>query len=397
MLIGAASFLLADESIYYEERQLPDTIARQVRELLPAIEQRAAEIEAARRLPDDLIASLKSAGIFRLLVPQSHGGVAADYQLSAQLLSEIARADGATAWSLMIGCETPQLIALLPKMTFDEIYADSPDVIVGGAFAPKGVAREVEGGYMASGQWGFASGCQHADWLFGNCVIEADAGPPSLRCMLLPRDRWQILDTWYTAGLCGTGSQDIAIDEAFIPHERSFDLFGGQPCIDGPLFAAPLVQFALHIGAVALGIAEGALADLTQFAIAGKTRLYAKSSLADGELFQYRLGHAEADTQAARAYLEARIADYWQRAHAGEVPADYRTEVVQTEAWVVEMSAKVVDACFRSAGGSAIYADSPLQRRLRDIHTLTQHASAQEAVFADAGVRRLGGDHGFGL
>jgi alkylation response protein AidB-like acyl-CoA dehydrogenase len=371
-----------------------------IRDLLPGIRQRSLEIENSRRLPPDLVASLKTAGIFRLMAPKSLGGDEIDYPLSVQILSELAKADGAAGWSLMIGCETPQLFALLQKQTFEQLYADGPDITVGGAFAPKGAARPVEGGFEASGQWGFASGCEHADYLFGNCVVtnpDAPDQPPALRCMLLPRADWQILDTWHTSGLRGTGSHDIAIDKVFVPGEFSFDLFGGTPCVDGPLFRAPLQQFALHIAAVALGIAEGALEELTAFAIAGKTRLYARSAMADGELFQYRLGHAEADAQAARAVLETRVAELWQQAQTGDISPDLQMRVMQTEAWVVEMSARVVDACYIAGGGSAIYDASPLQRRLRDIHTLTQHASAQESVFANAGAKLLGDESGFGL
>ena len=215
--------------------------------------------------------------------------------------------------------------------------------------------------------------------------------------MMLRRDRWQIHDTWHTSGLRGTGSPDIEIDRVFVPEAQTFDLFGGTPCLEGPSFAAPISQFAMHIGAVALGIAEGALEELTEFAKTGKTRLYARSSMADGELFQYRLGHAEADAQAARAMLEARVNDYWRRAQSNELSPAYQTAVLQTEAWVAEMSARVVDACYTAGGGSAIYDGSPLQRRLRDIHTLTQHASAQDGVFANAGALRLGEDQRIGF
>ncbi|MDA1074416.1 MAG: acyl-CoA dehydrogenase family protein [Proteobacteria bacterium] len=368
---------------------MTDNIEAAVRALLPQIRERASEIETARRMPTDLVDALRKAGMFRMLTPKVSGGAEMEYPVSVQLLRDLARADGSAGWSLMIGCETPQLLALLDRATFDELYASGPDVMVGGAFAPKGSATRVEGGYRVSGQWGFASGCEHAHWLFGNCVVATDSASgnslPEMRCMMRKREDWQILDTWHTSGLCGTGSHDIVLDDVFVPEQHSFDLFGGTPCFKGPLFAAPLLQFALHIAAVALGIAEGALEELTEFAKAGKTRLYARSSLADGELFQYRLGHAEADVQAARAMLNARVSDYWQRAHTGDIPADYRTTIQQTEAWVVEMSARVVDACYTAGGGSSIYAGSNLQRRLRDIHTLTQHASAQEGVFADAG------------
>lgn len=382
-----------------------EQILADVRDFAPGLSARAAEIEGGRRLPPDLVSALRALGVFRMLVPRSHAGLEIDFPTSLDVLSELGAADGATAWTVMIGCETPQLFALLPRATFDAIYDSGPDVICAGAFAPQGTAELIGDAYAAGGRWGFASGCQHAEWLFGNCVLvrqgEALPGPaegtPLLRCMVLPAARWEIIDTWNTAGLRGTGSHDIALREAQVPSAQSFDLFAGQANLPGPHFAAPLLQFSLHIGAVALGIAEGAVRDLSTFAVAGKRRLYARTSLADTSLFQYRLGHAEADVLAARAFLRARADSYWAQAQAGCLDAALRTQVLQTVAWVVETCARAVDAAYTAGGGSALYDASPLQRRLRDIHTLTQHASVQENVFASAGAERLGRPPSFGV
>jgi alkylation response protein AidB-like acyl-CoA dehydrogenase len=385
------------------------TLFAQVRALAPALAARAAEIEAARRLPLDLVEQLRSIGFFRMILPRRWGGLEIDFPESVEILAELSAADGSVGWSSMIGCETPQLFALLPEATFDAIYAGGPDVIVGGAFAPRGAAEAIDGGaggYRVSGRWSFASGCQHARWLFGNCVVTSGgqpapgpvAGAPQLRCAVLPASAWTIHDTWRTAGLRGTGSHDIEIRDAVVEKEWTFDLFGGDPFTREPLFGAPLLQFSTHIGAVALGIAEGALRDLTAFAGTDKTRLYAKSALAESPLFQYRLGHAEADLAAARALLLSRANELWSHARsAAGVPRSMQTPVLQTTAWVAETATRVVDACYTAGGGSALYSDSPLQRRLRDIHALTQHASVQESVFATAGAERLGRSGPFGV
>jgi alkylation response protein AidB-like acyl-CoA dehydrogenase len=370
-----------------------------VEPLLARIRERADEIEAARRLPADLLDELAGAGLFRMLVPESHGGLGTDFPTSVEVLRSIARADGATGWSLMIGTETPQLLALLDRSAFDELYAGGPDLVVGGAFAPKGMAQPVEGGYRVSGRWGFASGCEHSDWLFGNCVVPpADGdGPPSLLCALLPRDEWEIVDTWHTAGLRGTGSHDIAVTDHFVPAAHTFDLFGGTPCFAAQGFTAPLLQFSMHIGAVALGIAEGAHEEVVELARTGKARLYGRSKMVESELFQHRLGRAEADLRAAAALLDSQVREYWRLAGEGSVTPPLLDRVLQAVAWVVDTSATVVDACYRAGGGSAIYAASPLQRRLRDIHTLTQHASVQEGVFANSGAALMGVPAGLGL
>ena len=367
------------------------------RGLAPRLAARGAEIEAARRLPLDLVKELRSAGFFRMLLPRSHGGLELEYPATIDVLAQLAAGDGATGWTVMIGAESPQLLALLPRKVFDELYADGPDVIIAGAFAPQGRAAPVAGGYRVTGRWGFASGCQHADWLFGHCVVEDGAEPRTLRCALARASDWTIHDTWRTSGLRGTGSHDIEAAGLFVPAERTFQLFGGAPTVPGALFQGALPQASLHIAAVALGIGEGALADLVAFAATKKQRLYAKTSLPESPLFQYRLGHAHADLAAARALLRERAAELWAHARAGEVPLVFGLAVIEAAAWIVERAAGAVDACYTAAGGSALYESSPLQRRLRDIHTLTQHASLQEGVFTNAGAALLGLPGGFGL
>ena len=375
-----------------------ERILADVYELAPSLAARAPQSEVARRLSPELVNELKAVGLFRMLVPKSHGGLEIEFPPSVDILAALAAADGATGWTVMIGCETPQLFSLLPRASFDRVYAGGPDTICGGAFAPQGKAVVEAGGYRASGRWGFASGCQHADWLFGQCVVLENGAPvpgpmpgaPKLRCMVLPAAQWQIFDTWHTAGMRGTGSHDIGIDPVHVDEDWTFDLWFGQSSLPGPLFAMPVLQFSMHIGAVALGIAEGAIADLAALAETRKVRLYAKAELADQPLFQYRLGHAEVDARATRAFLRSCAESYWALAQAGTLDPTFFTRVLSTVAWVVEASTRIIDACYQAGGGSALYEKSPLQRRLRDIHTLTQHASVQENVFVNAGAEKLG-------
>ena len=367
------------------------------RELAPRIAARAAEIEAARRLPLDLVKELRAAGFFRMLVPRSHGGLEVEYPATIDVLTTLSAADGATGWTVMIGSESPQLLAFLPRETFDAIYAEGPDVIIAGAFSPQGRAAPAPGGLRVNGRWGFASGCQHADWLFGHCVVEDGSDPPALRCALARASDWTIHDTWRTSGLRGTGSHDIEAADLFVPAERCFTLFGGVPTLPGAIFQGALPQASLHIAAVALGIGEGALADLVAFAGTKKKRLYAKTSLPESLLFQHKLGHAHADLLAARALLRERAEELWAHAQAGEIPLPFGLRVIEASAWIAERSAAAVDVCYTAAGGAALYESSPLQRRLRDIHTLTQHASLQDTVFTNAGAALLGLPGGFGL
>ncbi len=383
-----------------------ETLLDAVREFAPKISARSADIEAGRRLPPDLLAELISLGIFRMLTPKSHGGMEIDFPSSMEIIETIADADGATGWTVMIGSETPQLLALLPRHRFDQLYADGPDLIMGGGFAPRGTAELRGDEYLVNGRWAFASGCQHSKWLLGNCVVTENGKPRpgfipgsnEVRAMLFPPPSVKILDTWSVSGLRGTGSHDIAVENLCVPAHDSLDIFFGQSSIPGPLYAAHLAYFVLHIAAVGIGIAGRAVREVITLAATSKKRLYTSASMADTPLFQYRVGHAEMTLRSARALLMDESNKVWRNAMAGNsvIPND-QIRVIGTAAWVAHTAASIVDTCYTAGGGTALYDSSPLQRCLRDIHTLTQHAAVGEGSITRAGAVLLGRDVPFSV
>ncbi|XYI01699.1 acyl-CoA dehydrogenase family protein [Sorangium sp. So ce1128] len=379
-------------------------VLQAVRDLAPTISSRSAEIEEARRLPADLLGQLKAAGCFRMFLPRSHGGHEVDLRTGMDALETLARADGATGWTVMIGSESPHLFALLSRERFDAVYSGGPDVIIGGGFNAQGEAHAAEGGYRVTGRWSFASGCEHASWLFGNCVLMDGGRPrmgpagdvPELRSMLFPASEVRIIDTWSVLGLRGTGSHDIMIEGAFCPAANSFDIFQGQPSIAGPGFVAPVLHFALHMGAVAVGIAQGALDDVVTLARSGKKRLYARAELADSPVFQVHLGRAEMSVRAARALLRDTGDELWDACvNNPGAAAAMAPRISGALAWVTEVAARAVDTCYQAGGGGVARNASPVQRRFRDIHTFSQHAAAAEGWFGQAGAALLGHATGF--
>jgi alkylation response protein AidB-like acyl-CoA dehydrogenase len=379
-------------------------VFKHILDLAPEISRRSAEIEVARTLPQELLAQLKGVGVFRMLVPRSHGGMEIDFPSSMEIIEELAAADGSVGWTVMIGCETPQFLALLPRDRFDFYYASGPDFIIGGGFAPRGTAEVIEGGYRVNGRWAFASGCQHADLLMGNCAVLENGAPRAglfpgtqeVRAMLLPKEQVKILDTWHTAGMRGTGSHDIQVENLRVATSDSFDIFFGKPSVAGPLNAEPTLYALLHICAVGVGIARRALAEVLALAARQKRRLYAGSAMAEMALVQHRVGEADIALRAAKQLLLEETQTVWNCAGAGtSVDLGTRTRIMGSAAWVAKTAAFVVDACYTAAGGSALYEISPLQRCLRDIHTLTQHAAVDENMIARAGAALLGIPPGF--
>jgi alkylation response protein AidB-like acyl-CoA dehydrogenase len=368
-----------------------------IRDLAPAIEAGALEMERARRIPTALLEQLRSLGVFRMLVPRSHGGYAFPYPLSIEVLIETAAADGSTGWTVMIGSHAPLMFSQLPQTTFDEIYSRGPDVIIAGSSSPRGTLERVNDDYRASGRWNFATGCQHADWMFGVCRQAREQDPAkesqdaeSLHFVVLPAAQWEVVDTWHTAGLRGTGSHDITLPSTLVNAEHTSQIRrdGSSNSPERELmFSAE--QKIMHVAAVSVGIATGALRDLTSLAKTGKRRVYTADSLADTPLFQHRLGHAEADVHSARAYLRELAQEFWTDLQRSSVHPLFITRALQASAWIVETCTRAVDACYQAAGGVAVYESSPLQRRLRDIHTLSQHVLVQEGYFTAAGAVRL--------
>jgi alkylation response protein AidB-like acyl-CoA dehydrogenase len=370
----------------------------QVHELTPAIRQRSPEIEQARRVPLDLITQLKAAGCFRMHVPTEYGGDDLTLSQALDVVEELAQADGSTGWTTMIGSDSPILFSRLPRTTFDAIYADGPDVIGAGALAPKGQAVRVDGGYCISGQWSFASGCQHADWLIAQAVIVDQGRPrmlpigvPDMRVAVFPANQVEIVDTWRVVGMNGTGSHDFRVRDAYCPEERTFSLTG-PPCVANAGFTIPLLgQLSLNLAAVAVGIGRGALDDIAELAGGGKRRVFASNRLAESAVFQDKLGEADATVRAARALLHADAEAAWAKASRGEEfsPLE-RLRIRATAAYVVRLMSQVVDVAYTAGGGSAIYDASPLQRRLRDIHALTQHIGVSGEAFEYVGALLAG-------
>jgi alkylation response protein AidB-like acyl-CoA dehydrogenase len=345
--------------------------------LAPAISARAGEIEATRRLPPDLLAELTAAGCFGMLLPPSHGGAGVDLATSMRVYEELSRADASAGWTVAIGAGCWLDLVGLPRSTFDAVFATGTDVKLGGGIAPAGSAVSADGGYRVTGRWGFVSGCQHCDWIYGNCIevgATGNGGMPPLRVALFRADEIEIEDTWSVSGLCGTGSHDVVADHVFVPAERTFALLSAEPCLDDPRVRIPQPSvYAPQMASLALGIAQGALDDILALAT-DKVPLFTGASLAANPLFQNQLGEADARLRAARALIYAEAAEVWATALAGDpFTPEHRARIRGSATWASDTAAAVVAMAYRAGGGSSVYRASPLQRRFRDVHAVTQH------------------------
>ncbi len=305
----------------------------------------------------------------------------------------LARGDASAGWCVSIAATSSLLAAYLPERGAFEVFGD-PRALAAGVWAPSGRATVVDGGLRVSGRWAFCSGISHSDWLFAGCVLDGtpgDSGGPALRVVALPTADLEILDTWHTSGLRGTGSHDALADELFVPEQRVLSLLGADPRIDAPLYRFPVFGFfALSIAAAALGNARGAIDDLVELA-ARKTAQGARRVLAERSATQAAVGESEAALRAARSLYYAAIEDAWQAAQQrSPVPEALRLGLRLAATHAVRSAAEVARSMYDLGGGTAIYEHSPLQRRFRDAHTATAHFQVNPATWELAGRLLLG-------
>lgn len=379
-------------TILHQGTMTPQHVLDAVRELAPAVSERAADVEAARRVPPDLLDELIRAGCFRLLLPRSHGGLGADLVTGMRVVESLARADASVAWIVMIGGSSWCDLVGLPRHTFDAIFS-RPDLVVAGAINPTGSITATEGGYRVTGRWAFASGCEHADLLFGNCLEDVVDGVPRLRAAVFSPDEVVIEDTWTASGLRGTGSHHVHVSDVVVPADRTFRPLADEPCLDVPIVRVPPpALYALEIAGAAIGIARGALDDILALA-AHKVPLLAGAPLAATPLFQHELATADTELLAARALVYESARSAWATAiGGGSFTLEQRARLRAAAVWATERAAAVVATAYRAGGGSSVYADCPLQRRLRDVHALTQHFLVRRDTLTTAGAVLAGQD-----
>jgi alkylation response protein AidB-like acyl-CoA dehydrogenase len=366
-----------------------------VQDLAPAIIARVAEFESERRIPLDLVEQLKAIGIFRMLVPRSHSGLELDLPSALEVIEALCRIDGSVGWTLNIASAGSIFSTLLARETYEQVYENGP-AIFAGSIQPAGTADASGTAWRVNGRWPFASGYLHADWLGGFCIMTEGGkplpgpagkdGPPLIRGFVLPACDWRIEDTWHVAGLKGTGSNHIALEDTLVPAANFFDLNDGAPCLPGPLYeAVPQILPLLH-GACTVGMAEGALDDLIALANTGRRQFRAPAPMRESEFFQGELGRIAADVRAARAFRRIQAESHWQHALDGTLKDQaLLMQGTQAGVWLATICVRVADACFALGGGSALYDTSPLQRRLRDLHVVAQHAAVQQRHYVNAG------------
>ncbi|HEX2367546.1 MAG TPA: acyl-CoA dehydrogenase family protein [Bradyrhizobium sp.] len=364
-----------------------------------AVAAASDEIEQGRRLPPALLDKLHEAELFRLLLPRSSRGIETDPVTFFHVIETIAQADASTAWCLSQAGGCAMSAAYLDLPVAHAIFSDRRAVLAWGP-GPRVKAVECEGGYKVSGVWAFASGGRHATWLGAHCPIFKADGSPKLddnglqveRTMLVRTEDVEWTDIWNTVGLRGTASDQFALKDFFVRSDHSITREFERECReDGPLYRMGNgTCYQVGFSGVACGIARGALDCFLDLA-RNKVPRGGKSPLKDNAVVQSGLAQSEANLRAARAYLLQSMAEIWKHLCAGTmIRVEQRMTVRMASTHAIHKAREAVDFAYNAAGATAIFDNHPLERRFRDIHTVTQQLQGRASHFETVGAWMMG-------
>jgi alkylation response protein AidB-like acyl-CoA dehydrogenase len=349
--------------------------------------QHRQEGDVLRRLPPALAEAFLRHDVYRLMLPADLGGAAIDPLDYLRLVEDVARFDGSIGWNLAIAIGSGLYLGYIPPDRAREICA-RPDCGIAGAYAPMGRGEPVDGGYIVSGRWGWASGVADARWMVFGFMVAGDE--PQTRAGLAPRDRFHVLDNWHTSGMRGTGSADYEVADLFVPAELTFRMFVDTPRHPAPLFRLPGVFFAAAVAMVALGIAQGAADGLIALADA-KRAPPGRAGLRDQPFAHYAVAKALALTESASLYLREAMGEIWRLVRTDEeITLAHRARARRAAVHAAEAGAEAVDLCCRAAGGNALREGEPFERALRDVRATLGHVVLQRGAMEDVGRAEFG-------
>jgi indole-3-acetate monooxygenase len=377
----------------------PDIVER-ARTLAPLLVAEADEIERHRQLTPNVVAALTEGGFYKLLLPKSIGGAEVPPAVFLGVLEEIAKADASTAWCLGQCGVCATVAAYLDPAIAHEIFDPPQAVLAWGATA--GEARAVPGGYRATWRWHFASGSRQASWIGAHVqIVEPDGkkrlkpdGRLAVRTILFPVGSATFHDVWDVVGLKGTGTDDYAVEDLFVPEK--YTALRDDPSErreNGPLYKiSSSMMYGLGFAAIALGVARATL-DAAVETARGKTSRDLKTGMKHNNVVQATIGRGEAKLRGVRAYLYSTLAEVWSALEAGKpLTIDHRIALRLASTWTIHQSAEVVDAAYHMAGATAIFHAQAFERRFRDIHAIAQQIQARDAHYESVGQILLGLD-----
>jgi 3-hydroxy-9,10-secoandrosta-1,3,5(10)-triene-9,17-dione monooxygenase len=352
--------------------------------LIPQLRERASRTEELRRLPPETERDLHESGLFRIVQPKRVGGSELDYIALVDCADAIGRADASAAWNFANLASHHWMLGMFDKRAQDLVWNKDANALIASSFIfPAGRARKVDGGYVLRGSWPFSSGVESCEWNMLASVVSSDdeADGIEYRIFLLNKSDYKINDTWNAAGLRGTGSNDVEVEDAFVAEPMTVavsDLAGGPtPGSDvnpNPLYALPVFSlFPYVLSGVALGNAQACLDDYVDLA-RHRASTYNRAKLGDLQSTQIKIAEASAKIDAARLIMRSTCIEAMADARRGHFPdIAAKTKVRRDGAYSVNLCTEAVSLLFSASGARGLFTTGALQRQFRDAHAINSH------------------------
>ncbi len=367
------------------------------RQLAPQIRAAAGDTEATRELPKSVFEAIADAGLFHMCVPRALGGLEVDFPQQVLIAEELGKADASTAWAVNQGATFASWSMYMQPAVAREIWIDTPRSVVSNTPEPSGKAIVVPGGYRVSGRHGFSTGCMHASWvasqaqIIDNGVVRQRNGTPELRFMFMPKADVQVLDTWKTRGMRGTGTHHFEVKDVFVPEQRSVYTRGAARVTDGTRYRIPTTLIFLGgDAAVGLAVARSCIDAFCELA-GGKSPRHMTGLLRDQPVAQYNVGQCEALLRSARAFLMEAVADIWDGvSRTGELTMQQRATMRLAGTHAIRTAVKIVESIYADCGATAIFEGNQMHRLFQDIHVITQHLQSRRGFYEMIGKFQMG-------
>lgn len=363
-------------------------------QLIPAIRARALKVDTDRRIADETIVDLLHADLLQMLAPRRFGGPQSDLVTFLDVGVAIGRACGSTSWIFgILGCHH-WVLGQFPLAAQEELYGANNHALWPLSFSGKGgTARPADGGFIVSGRWAFCSGIDFSDWIGVGVLLDKDNAHElhDRYNVIIPRSEGEVIDTWFTSGMRGTGSRDFVANEVFVPMHRIV----GQEAMqngDTPGFAALRGEYprlgapfyAVLISAVlcpVLGITRRVIDDFIE---ATRNRIgFRGRQPAERPAMQMLIANALAKYESAYRAVRALYVEIDELASRAEPPSvELRLRLKRDAAIAAQQCVEIVDDLVSRAGASAQTQTSHFQLAQRDIHTIRTHVvlDAEEAA-----------------
>jgi 3-hydroxy-9,10-secoandrosta-1,3,5(10)-triene-9,17-dione monooxygenase len=354
------------------------------RALIPQLRDRASKTEELRRLPPETERDLHDAGLFRIVQPKRVGGSELDYVALVDCADALGQGDASVAWNFANLASHHWMLGMFDRHAQDAVWDKDANSLIASSFIfPAGRARKVDGGYVLNGHWPFSSGVESCDWNMLASIVspEDEADGIEYRIFLLNKNDYKINDTWNATGLCGTGSNDVNVADAFVAEHMTIavsDLTGGptpgSAVNPNALYALPVFTlFPYVLSGVGLGNAQACLNDYVEFA-RHRASTYNRAKVSDMQTTQVKIAEASAKIDAARLIMRSNCIDAMADARRGHIPdIAAKTRLRRDGAFSVNLCTEAVSLMFAASGARSLFTSGALQRQFRDAHAVNSH------------------------